>query len=307
MLVGMTTSAQPADSTTGRVIVGIDGSDNSEHALSWALAKRHRFGDVTPVTVFQPPVTFDVLPRPGHHRDGRTIRSAAAAGLRKVIAGADPALADRATVIEGYPGIGLVTAAEDADLLVVGTRGRSSLVTALLGSVSDYCAKHSPVPVAVIPEDFPAEKPLSTIVVGVDGSGHADAALRWAIDHIEPDGRIIAAGALPIWGYSSSELDPPIELMEKQVRHTVEQSVERVTGADYDGPKISVQVIAEDARVALRDLAATEADLLVVGARGMSGLSYLVLGSVATALVHHPAVPTVLIPHPPVATDEEPG
>lgn len=294
-------TVDPIPAAVAEVIVGIDGSDNSRHALSWAISKRHRLGEVTPVTVFQPPATLELLTKPTRPRDAVAVRAAAEAGMKEAIAGADPGVAERAKVIEGHPGTGLVKAAGSADLLVVGTRGRSSLAAILLGSVSDYCATHSAVPVAVIPEDFPVDKPLSTIVVGVDGSENAEAALRWAIDHVEPDGRVIAAGALSIWGYMAEGYEPPIDLMKKNLRRSIDQSVERVIGTDYRGPEITIRIADEDARVALRDMASAEADLLVIGARGVSGVAYLILGSVSSALVHHPTVPTVLIP--PVSTN----
>jgi nucleotide-binding universal stress UspA family protein len=50
-----------------------------------------------------------------------------------------------------------------------------------------------------------------------------------------------------------------------------------------------------DPRIVLRDLAAT-ADLLVIGARGHRGVSYLLLGSTTTSLLHHPLSPTVVVP-----------
>ena len=41
-----------------------------------------------------------------------------------------------------------------------------------------------------------------------------------------------------------------------------------------------------------------EADLVVVGARGRTGLAHLVLGSTASSLVHRPSCPIVVVPHP---------
>lgn len=292
----MTDPLEPAANDAPRVVVGIDGSEQGVHALAWALHKADRLGRVTPVMCYQPPRTLDILTRPTGSDDDQARRAAAAARLDAATTATDPTLADRARAIESHPGPGLVELADAADLLVVGTRGRSLVATALLGSVSQYCVNHASIPVVVVPMDFPADKPLSTIVVGVDGSPNSEAALRWAIEHVEPDGKIYAAGALSAWGYMAGEYEPTIDVMEKQVLATVEAAVESVRGLGDRGPDIIIRVIGKDARVALRELATAEGDMLVIGARGMTGMPHLILGSVSTALIHHPTVPTVVFP-----------
>jgi nucleotide-binding universal stress UspA family protein len=52
--------------------------------------------------------------------------------------------------IEGYPSQQLVSSAQDADLLVVGARGRGGFTGLLLGSVSLRCLHHTPCPIAVV-------------------------------------------------------------------------------------------------------------------------------------------------------------
>ncbi len=291
--------ATPAGNDSGKktVIVGIDGSDHAEQALAWALDKTAVLGEIHPVITFHLPTMIDVITRPGLDEDLSIYREAAEAQLAKALGDADPALVERGQAIEAHPGQGLCKAAESADLLVVGTRGRGALTAGLLGSVSSYCAKHATVPVAVIPADFPTDRPLQSIVVGVDGSDNADAALRWAIDHVAPDGQVHAVGAVTMWGYFGGEFDPPPDVLGKEVRSIVELAVERVTGPAYNGPSIEIHVSTRDARMVLRDMA-DDADMLVLGARGVSGIPFLVLGSVASALVHHAKVPTVIVPGP---------
>ncbi len=79
-----------------------------------------------------------------------------------------------------HPATALLAAAEDADLLVVGTRGRGGFAGLLLGSVSQRCLTHAPCPVAVVPPTSDGDHTSGRIVVGVDGSPASYDALTWA-------------------------------------------------------------------------------------------------------------------------------
>ena len=273
--------------------------------MRWALHKRKVLGEVRPVAAYQLPVLVGAPAGLGRRFDARLCRAEAQSTLDTALATValddrDEAggLAERARVVEGHPGVVLVDAAADADLLVVGTRGRNPMATILLGSVSEYCVRRSPVPVAVIPPAAPPESPLQEIVVGVDGSEHSARALGWALDHIEPTGTVRAVGALSPWGYVGEAPDPSSPALEEWIGNTVERIVNDVIRGRPAGPIVDIVVIGKDARVALRDATAPSTDLLVVGTRGQSGLSHLLLGSISTALVHHPTVPTVVVPGP---------
>jgi nucleotide-binding universal stress UspA family protein len=60
-------------------------------------------------------------------------------------------------------------------------------------------------------------------------------------------------------------------------------------------PPVEMLVLAGDPRAVLLS-ASADADLLVVGSRGHGVLEHLLLGSVASALAHHPTVPTIVVP-----------
>lgn len=137
---------------------------------------------------------------------------------------------------------------------------------------------------------------MQQIVVGVDDSKNARAALRWALDHAAPGDEVIAVHAwhLPVMaGYESAMMDPePFEagaqkLLEDVVLEVVQNAEEReqVTRRALSGP--SVEVLLGEAR---------DADLLVVGSRGRGGFVGLLLGSVTNAIVHHATCPTVVVP-----------
>jgi len=66
------------------------------------------------------------------------------------VAGPDPGVTINPVVVQGWPAEVLLAAAEDADLLVVGSRGRGGFTSALLGSVSQNCAHHATCPLLII-------------------------------------------------------------------------------------------------------------------------------------------------------------
>ena len=278
------------------VIVGVDGSAASRRALTWALDKADRFGPVKPVLVFRPPVSLGALARRG--TDAAAYRTLAEARLRAFVGEIDANLTACSRVIEGHPGAALCDAAREGALLVVGSPGRSPAADALVGATGSYCIRHSQVPAAVVPSGFPADKPIRSIVVGVDGSSHAEHGLRWALDHARPGDQIVAVGALPTWGFTDAGTDPLPGRVERAVRARVEKSVERVVGASEGGPSVTIRVVGRDARTALRDRVGSSADLVVVGARGLGLVRFLLLGSVSSALAHHPRVPTVVVRQP---------
>lgn len=281
------------------VIVGIDGSRGGNLALDWAVANEDRLGPVVPVVAFHIESLVDGVGTTTMWDDMLdTLRRDAEARLDEAVV-RHPHLAGRGRVVQGYPGPALVRAAEGQRLLVVGSRGRNAFVETLLGSVASHCVKHAPIPVAVIPPGTPADTTLDHLVVGVDGSHNADAAMAWAAGHVAPGGRITAV-ACRIPAPYALELVPPPPLPFSQLHDLATQAVERGTvGLDPDkGATVEVDVVDGDPRVVLRDTVADAGAVLVVGARGHRGASYLLLGSVTTSLAHHPTVPTVVVPGP---------
>ena len=91
----------------------------------------------------------------------------------------------------------LLGEAEHADLVVVGSSGAGAITRFLLGSATGSLLASSPCPVVVVPAGPPA--PTSRIVVGTDGSEHADHAVRWAVD--EADRRGSELVIVHVWKY----------------------------------------------------------------------------------------------------------
>ncbi|PVZ06310.1 universal stress protein [Actinomycetospora cinnamomea] len=137
------------------VLVGVDGSTDADAALRYAVEEaRRRGGRVLAIAAAEPPAigALDVESMPVNPE---AVRQRTARGTREhvdeVLAGVE---GDRVSVEVrarlGRPTSVLVHAARDADLLVVGHRGRGPVASALLGSVGLGCVLHAPCPVTVV-------------------------------------------------------------------------------------------------------------------------------------------------------------
>jgi nucleotide-binding universal stress UspA family protein len=136
---------------TYQVVVGIDGSAHSDAALRWALDQAEtRGGQVTAVFAWQQPF----VSIPGAFDRAELEQAAKDFLIEKVSAVApSPKVPLLPLVAEGDPAESLVLAASDADLLVVGTRGRSPFMGGVLGAVSLRCAAGAKCPVTLIKLD----------------------------------------------------------------------------------------------------------------------------------------------------------
>ena len=142
----------------------------------------------------------------------------------------------------------------------------------------------------------------STIVVGTDGSGHADRALAWAIDEAKLRGariHVVSAWHVPAMVYGGPGLVPTASV---PIEETFRRAAEDAAAAALDqvgaaGVDAEADVVEGQAADALID-AATDADLLVVGSRGHGGFVGLLLGSVSAQCAHHARCPLVIVRSP---------
>ena len=288
-------------STADRTVtVGVDGSAGSAAALRWAVDHADELGTIVPVMTFVTgPFVYGFGEVDGPDREAEPYRSEAVLHLERFLRDHVPSLVGRGAVTESRAGPGLVHLAETSELLVVGTRGWSARSGLALGSVGAYCARHSSVPVALIPHgDRPVHEHLD-VVVGFDGSPHARGALRWALSHVRRSARVVVVHAY------DSVVGEPLSLSPEGAAARAREVLEAGVSAalhDLDGrPPVELVVRRGDPRVALRTTSGA-ADLLVVGSRGQGVLDRLLLGSVATALVDHPTVPTIVVPDQELST-----
>ncbi|WP_100446387.1 universal stress protein [Glycomyces xiaoerkulensis] len=138
----------------GRIVVGVDGSPSSQRALDWALGQAKTTGaKVEAVQAWQIPAAYGaaVIMLPGEE-----FENAARESLNNAIEqalSAHPGVEVERYALEAHPAKALLDRAEDADLLVLGSRGHGGFVGALIGSVSQHCINHAKCPVVVVRAD----------------------------------------------------------------------------------------------------------------------------------------------------------
>ncbi|MER7186985.1 universal stress protein [Streptomyces hyaluromycini] len=139
------------DVTERRVVVGVDGSPSSYAALRWALRYAGLVGGVVEaVTVWELPGLYGWSgPAVDMDVDEEEARDRMRQELTDVL-GADQADSVRSHLVHGNTTDVLLRAAEGAEALVVGSRGRGGFARALLGSVSQQVSQHATCPVVII-------------------------------------------------------------------------------------------------------------------------------------------------------------
>jgi len=139
------------------IIVGIDGSEHSRHALEWAVREAAiRQVPLTVLTVHQAVAGYwgGAVAYPGDADLAKEALAMARELTNKVLAAAEPGsrpVSVQVDAVTGLPAEALLHASEGKDLLVVGSRGTGGFARLLLGSVSTQVSHHARCPVVIIP------------------------------------------------------------------------------------------------------------------------------------------------------------
>jgi nucleotide-binding universal stress UspA family protein len=139
------------------IIVGVDGSDHSRRALAWAMreAVQHHL-PLTVVSIHPPParpapsIYWGVHSYPENSFDPELARAAVQQFVDKVAGEIGEAPEITVSIGTGDVAEELVRASNDADLLVVGSRGEGGFARLLMGSVSSQVVHHAACPVVVV-------------------------------------------------------------------------------------------------------------------------------------------------------------
>lgn len=279
-----------------RIVVGVDGSTAGTAAVRWAAAEaRLREVELQILMAYRwrtPGMRF---------RSGGELLRAADKGAAAVLDAAmmearfiAPKVPVWAAAVVGDPVPALLRAAADADLAVVGSRGRGGVV--LSGSVSSQLATHAPCSVAVVRGRADAD--TGPVVVGVDGSPSAAVAAGLAFQEaaLRRSATLAAMTAYPApLPPGTVGLPPPLDDQEtvegdlhRDLASQLAPWLDKYPDVTVDGEVVNGSpgpILAEKSR---------QAQLVIVGARRRRGFEGLLLGRVGQHLLQRADCPVLI-------------
>jgi nucleotide-binding universal stress UspA family protein len=293
---------------TRRVVVGYDGTDAARKAVDWAAdeaERRHLALDVVHVVqqgdLAATPATVSPWEPSPLVQAAQAVTNVGVDRARQ----RQPRLAVRGRTVVGSPREELPIVARDAELLVVGSRGRADRLAGVLGSVAAAVAVHAPCPVVVVRGDrVLAPGPHHPVVVGDDGSEAATRALRHAAD-------LAAAAQAPLtvvcarrplsadgWARAYWQAVDPVndpDAVSDEAARVVAGRARDLVRARHPG-LVTRSLVAEGPAAGVILAHARDAALVVVGSRGRGGVASLLLGSVSHSVVHGATCPVLVVP-----------
>lgn len=278
------------------IVVGIDGSLDSDRAVTWAVELAlltHQPVHYVHVAPEAPRTLTDIDVQARWAENARVVLDEAVTRAERV-----PGLRVSSETIDGSglaTAEALVAASRNAAMLVVGSRGHGGYAGMLLGSVSQHAARHADCPVITVRGT--AAEVQHRVVVGVDRSDGAEDALALACQlaaaldapvtaiHAWRAPALHGAGvALPMPEDTGQAIEREEQLLAEQLdpwRHK------------HPALHISAEAVPGHAAAVLTD-ASEHAALVVVGSRGRGAFAGMLLGSVSQSVLHHAHCPVAV-------------
>lgn len=294
-----------------RVLLAIDGSGSSEAARQLVGSLRWPEGTIIEVVAAVEPVVYG-LPMTATPAEPKLLpntmaEEALSAALGYAVAKLKgPGRIVSRAILHGRPATMIVREADTfrAELVVVGSRGLGPLKSMILGSVSAEVVDHAPCPVLVV-----RQPTIGSVLLAVDGSPSAEAAISYV-----GGTRFLAGHPVEVLSVAeSSTYLPPASLAEPSAwpsasgtatetatrawAEGIAAAAARTLHADHVPARWSISE-GNPPQEIIRAAEDFGCDLIVLGSRGLTGLSRVLLGSVARNVLLHTRA-SVLIVHEP--------
>jgi nucleotide-binding universal stress UspA family protein len=291
-----------------KILIPVDGSQCGDHAAQVGLEFAKRLGARVVLT--------NALIEYASEKDAQRVIGPSRERAEKLGVPFEVRLAEGRFLSIGD---GIIEASQESnsELIVMGTHGREGIPRMLLGSVAEWVSRRATVPVMLIRElAHPKTRPtgehpkLERILVAVDGSPQSNLALTTASDLACTLGiNLEVINVIPdipaVYSYTAYEYAPMIDFEKYQ--HDLEAESQAIVAAalallDAHTPKVAdvrtSRVPANGLRLGdaiIKTAKEHQADLIVIGTHGRSGVDLLLLGSVAERVSHRSEVPVLMI------------
>jgi len=289
------------DTASGTIVVGVDASDSSMRALAWAVdqaqIERRAITLVHAANAVAPAYTDIAAVYPEEARvalreDGHQVLAAARTAIERLA----PGLEVHELFRLDDPRNVLLELSRDAALVVLGSRGRGTLASLLLGSVGVALVRHAHCPVVIHRPGNPGVV-RHGVVVGAEGSAESLPVLEFAY-------RAASLRDLPLtvvhcfWDVNTSIAAPiavsPVPADVESERLLLAESVAGMAEKfpDVKIRKATTRGLPQEVLISLGE----RANLVVVGAHQAGRVSRMLYGSVSVAVVEHAACPVAVVP-----------
>lgn len=191
--------------------------------------------------------------------------------------------------------------AEDFDLIVMGTHGRTGVAHLIMGSIAESLMRLASCPVLTVREHMEKQEvtPYLNILVPVDFSAHAEKALKYGIalaKNFEASLRVLHVLDQPV--------QPPHQIdenmltrLQPEIEPRAQQAMREMVGrlAPKGLDCATAYAVGRAYSQIVHDAEQNDSDLIVLGTHGLSGLQQLFLGSTADRVVRHAPCPVLTV------------
>jgi nucleotide-binding universal stress UspA family protein len=279
-----------------KIVIGVDGSKYGRWAAGWAA----RLPVATPVrvtAVHAVDLTYLKAPfmsqpvvignEPFLRAEVRRIEDLSRRVVRETRAMLSSLrLTGKVVCQKGAAATTMLQHAKRGDVIAVGSRGLDALDRFLLGSVSTQVVLHAPCSVLIVKE---APRPVHRILVAVDGSPASEKAIRFVEQDLLPqwqmrDTEIILVHAMPLLKY------PEVKEAGKKLFKRYADKLVKAGFTVTEAPRLGRP--ADEIITVARQ---KQADLIVMGAKGLGAVGRFFLGSVSTKVAQHSACSVLVV------------
>ncbi|MGO1950658.1 MAG: universal stress protein [Mycobacteriaceae bacterium] len=290
---------------TNEIVVAVDGSDAGAAAVAWAAnAAVKRNAPLKLVTAYTMPQFMyadGMVPPQELYDELENEAMDKINNARDQVRAFSEDIPVSHYIAESTPIDLLLQMSEDADIVVMGSRGLGGLSGLVLGSVSSAVVAHAASPVVVVRKDndVSPETKYGPVVVGVDGSDISREALAYAFR--EADARKAPLRAVHSWADAQVQtslvglaaVQSQLDSMSAQERKILDDEL-----APYREkyPDVEIEEVVErDRPIQVLKENADDAQLLVLGSHGRGGFRGMLLGSTSRALLQYAPCPMMVV------------